>query len=452
MNLHRIIAIFMFSLSARAMAQDPYTVTRVFWLEGTTLTSTDVETQASSSIEFGVDVLPDFVSFGGMAFDRPRDRVVLYTNHFDGTDYFGRIVAVDADLDPGTGRVIRNQLPFLETDEATTGALDVDPATGRIFWYQDGQIRSIGQAGIGVPVVAAGNVPAPGVLKVDVAHGTYVMLEKTTLIPDLMLGQLDGVGAAAPITIPYVLEQHTSLSYTDFSIEPISGDIYWSEWGSDPNEPLEGDAAAVFRVPFDDPLSTPELMLGTSEGSFSPKPRFWGVDVYADQLVASMYSLSWPDFQNFELYIKNTTTSELTIQAFPSIPIDLEIDYYVAPIIVQPEPALVDSGDVATLQVVPSDDESEFQWKRNGTPVVDDARISGATSSTLTFNTAMVNDTDSYTCTVITTLGDEQTSNEVIFAVRGSTDPVCVADLNDDGELNFFDVSVFLSAFSAGCP
>ena len=28
----------------------------------------------------------------------------------------------------------------------------------------------------------------------------------------------------------------------------------------------------------------------------------------------------------------------------------------------------------------------------------------------------------------------------------------CVADLNGDGELNFFDVSVFLSAYSAGCP
>lgn len=30
--------------------------------------------------------------------------------------------------------------------------------------------------------------------------------------------------------------------------------------------------------------------------------------------------------------------------------------------------------------------------------------------------------------------------------------PACAADLNDDGILNFFDVSVFLSAYSAGCP
>ena len=29
---------------------------------------------------------------------------------------------------------------------------------------------------------------------------------------------------------------------------------------------------------------------------------------------------------------------------------------------------------------------------------------------------------------------------------------VCEADLNGDGVLNFFDVSVFLSSFSAGCP
>lgn len=30
--------------------------------------------------------------------------------------------------------------------------------------------------------------------------------------------------------------------------------------------------------------------------------------------------------------------------------------------------------------------------------------------------------------------------------------PACTADLNNDGILNFFDVSVFLSAYSAGCP
>ena len=28
----------------------------------------------------------------------------------------------------------------------------------------------------------------------------------------------------------------------------------------------------------------------------------------------------------------------------------------------------------------------------------------------------------------------------------------CTADLNGDGVLNFFDVSVFLSAYQAGCP
>ncbi|MFG0314401.1 MAG: hypothetical protein ACF8LL_09475, partial [Phycisphaerales bacterium] len=28
----------------------------------------------------------------------------------------------------------------------------------------------------------------------------------------------------------------------------------------------------------------------------------------------------------------------------------------------------------------------------------------------------------------------------------------CLADLNGDGEVNFFDVSVFLSAYNFGCP
>ena len=33
-----------------------------------------------------------------------------------------------------------------------------------------------------------------------------------------------------------------------------------------------------------------------------------------------------------------------------------------------------------------------------------------------------------------------------------STVVPCPADFNDDGHLNFFDVSVFLTAFAAGCP
>ena len=42
-------------------------------------------------------------------------------------------------------------------------------------------------------------------------------------------------------------------------------------------------------------------------------------------------------------------------------------------------------------------------------------------------------------------------SVEAILSVR--TDPnACLVDLNDDGELDFFDISAFLTAFGAGCP
>ena len=48
------------------------------------------------------------------------------------------------------------------------------------------------------------------------------------------------------------------------------------------------------------------------------------------------------------------------------------------------------------------------------------------------------------------TPGDNWVSGINPIFVLGTA--VCDADLNGDGELNFFDVSAFLSAFSAGDP
>ena len=36
--------------------------------------------------------------------------------------------------------------------------------------------------------------------------------------------------------------------------------------------------------------------------------------------------------------------------------------------------------------------------------------------------------------------------------VDGPPEPECLADVNGDGELNFFDISAYIALFSAGCP
>lgn len=43
-------------------------------------------------------------------------------------------------------------------------------------------------------------------------------------------------------------------------------------------------------------------------------------------------------------------------------------------------------------------------------------------------------------------------NNGVDFAIVGAGGSACVADLNNDGSLNFFDVQIYLGLFSAGCP
>ena len=42
--------------------------------------------------------------------------------------------------------------------------------------------------------------------------------------------------------------------------------------------------------------------------------------------------------------------------------------------------------------------------------------------------------------------------DEVAITTEIIVEQTCPADLTDDGMLNFFDVSAFLSAFSQGCP
>jgi len=39
-----------------------------------------------------------------------------------------------------------------------------------------------------------------------------------------------------------------------------------------------------------------------------------------------------------------------------------------------------------------------------------------------------------------------------VSVVDGPPEPECIADINGDGELNFFDISAYIALFSSGCP
>ena len=176
---------------------------------------------------------------------------------------------------------------------------------------------------------------------------------------------------------------------------------------------------------------------------------FGGLGVIGDQLGVIAY-----DPFGTTRFIDVNLTSGLGVD-FPlsySNLSSLDIVFSASPIIEQPESLLVDVGQQATLNTASFDPNASYQWRRAGMNLVDDARISGTTTDTLTINDAQLTDTNAYTCVVIDSTGASEESVAAILAVRGDAAQTCTADLNGDGELNFFDVSVFLSAYSAGCP
>ena len=434
MNRLAVVVLLMFCCTP-LHAQQPYTVTRVFGQQvgGDVVYSYDAGGGSSS---FTINS-PGFVGFRGVEFDRPRDRVVLMA----ADSSMNRLISVDASLDPGTMQILRSGLDLSATH------VDVDPVTGRIYWWENGEILSVNQVGGGTPIVEADNVPASTVMEIDAARGFYVTL--SNLSNELSVGQLAGAGSPAPISIPIVFSGAGVFRY-DIAIEPVSGDILWSEYLL--SSVSSGDGSAVFRVPFSNPLATPEAVVGSAQPSGDPKPTYYAISAIGDQVVSVTGSVYFPEFEGPALSIKDRTTGEFTSEPCDELLFLMDTDYYIAPILVQPVGALVDLGDSAMMKVVPSDTQSGFQWYRNGVAVLDNGRVSGATTDTLSISDAMLSDTDTYACTVMATNGDEQTSAEVIFAVRGTQAPECTADLNGDGVLNFFDVSVFLSAYNAGCP
>lgn len=111
----------------------------------------------------------------------------------------------------------------------------------------------------------------------------------------------------------------------------------------------------------------------------------------------------------------------------------------------QPDSTIVDAGQTLAFAAAATNADS-YQWRRDGMDLVDDARISGATSAMLSIADAGLGDVGVYT--VVATVGDDSAeSNGAIAAVRGMGS--AGADFNGDSFINFFDVLDFLTVFDA---
>ena len=88
-----------------------------------------------------------------------------------------------------------------------------------------------------------------------------------------------------------------------------------------------------------------------------------------------------------------------------------------------------------------------YQWRKNGVPLVDDGRIVGSQTDTLTIMNANGNDTDSYDVVITNDFG-MATSDPALVAVRPSD---CAGDTDGSGVVDFGDLVSTLFLFG-DCP
>ncbi|MGV6813731.1 MAG: immunoglobulin domain-containing protein [Phycisphaerales bacterium] len=423
-----LIVLLVLFMGSTVLAQ-PYSIMRIFGQDAieNRLYAQDIDGTLST---FTIDA-PDFIGFSGSDFDRPRNRVVLIAKE-TGTAY---LISVNPALASASMLILRSGI------DENAKRVHVDPDTGRIYWWENDEILSVNSDGTGIPVVEADNVPEPtDDMDIDVDRGFYVVVS----LGELMIGNLDGVASAPPISIPSQISSRTQIGV---GINPSSGDIFWAE--SYNAGALTGIATAVYQVSSQDPLATAQRILGSEEFCIGLVQEYRDVAAIGDQVVASS---SDAFAMQTKLTVLNTTTNLITAEMYTLFSLGISIAFDVDPILQQPIGMLVNQGMTGVLELVPSDTESSYQWFHNGVVINDNERVSGATTNKLIISDAMPSDTNTYSCTVLATNGDQQMSDEVVFAVRESQTPECTADLNDDGTLNFFDVSAFLQAFGAGCP
>lgn len=117
----------------------------------------------------------------------------------------------------------------------------------------------------------------------------------------------------------------------------------------------------------------------------------------------------------------------------------------------QPDATITDGGGALsfTALVATSEPGVLFRWQRDGEPLHDNARISGATTAALTITNAGIDDIGEYH--LLATLGSTVASSSAVAGVVRSS-PLGVIDADGNGTLDFFDMIRLLQAFDEVSP
>jgi len=414
--------------SVSCMAQT-FDIEGAYGLSGTDMSVLVYQPMAGPAVSYTIPS-PNFVTFRGVEWDGARDRVVVLAIE----NNEARIATLNSVLDPASFTVIRSGL------DVDASQVDVDPATGRVYWWENGQILSVESDGTGVALVEADNVSEPIMMEIDIVHDRYFILETT--FDELEVGALGVPGS--PQSIP-LFSNNSGVSVGDVDINSVGGDLYWTEWY------VNSGSGLVSRV-----LRANSNGLGVEVVYENDTPQtdaldvFYGIGALGDRVGVNVYGLPPGPGITRIIDLNLTTGSAVEITSEPMV--NMDVVFSVSPILQQPESTLVEVGEEVLLNIASFDQNASFQWRRSGVALIDEDRVSGSQTDSLTIINAQLVDTNAYTCFVVTSTGGSEESEPAIVAVRGNGEAPCVADLTDDGVLDFFDISAFIQAFAAGCP
>ncbi len=120
-------------------------------------------------------------------------------------------------------------------------------------------------------------------------------------------------------------------------------------------------------------------------------------------------------------------------------------------ITMQPQSHVTDMPGFGIQMQVIATNATEYRWFKDGAEIADGPLYTGSTTSILDINAGPETE-GAYTCEVTSVSTSAVTSEPGYLVYQGASAPACQADFNGDGVLDFFDVSMFLQAFSVGCP
>jgi len=144
-----------------------------------------------------------------------------------------------------------------------------------------------------------------------------------------------------------------------------------------------------------------------------------------------------------------------------SNPAEIIVDTNVAVIIYQPQDQTVTAGDPATFLVLLEDSLGMlYQWRKDGSPLSDDDRISGSTTALLQIDPTELGDAGEYDCVITYEIGAQcsTTSDAATLTVEpngggcpnpGGSGNYCTADIDGSGDcvVDLADLAQLLSHY-----